>query len=175
MRKLLVRLLMVIPKKLFSFFIFPFIYSFRKKVYRSMTSFKGEWQLDRVKMNNKGLKLFVWFFLDDSIYSETYKEYNIAKNNLYKFGIHNDFLNAWYWNGVRNTSNNLSHYISKGRLIKVIKTYLGKHYLYEIRKFEKGIYPYLEVYILGLRFNVGWLKSGKFEGIKVRKRWTYNG
>ncbi len=169
MKILFYLLFVVIPKKLTSFIIYPFAYLLRKKVWRSTKACNGDWQLDEVRKHNKGWKLLVWFFLDDSIYSETGKEYNTKRKNLYKW-TKNDFINSWYWSGFRNTSNNLSHWLSKGKMVKVIKTYLGKHYLYEVREFPKGIYPYLEFYIKGLKFNVGWFKSGKFEGIKVRRK-----
>ena len=169
MKILFYLLFIVIPKKITSFFVYPFAYLLRKKVWRSTKACNGDWQLDEVRKHNKGWKLLVWFFLNDSIYSETGKEYNTKRKNLYKW-THNDFINGWYWSGFKNTSNNLSHWLAKGKMIKVTKTYSGKHYLYEVREFPKGVYPYIEVYIKGLKFNVGWLTSGKFEGIKVRKR-----
>ena len=169
MIKLILKLLSIIPKKILSFLIFPFIYPFRNKVTRAKSADKGNWAIPFIKQANKGWKLFIWFFLDDSIYDECHKEYNTKRKNIYWL-THNDFLNAWYWNGIRNTSNNLSHYITKGKMIKVKKAYISKWYDYEVREFPKGIYPYLEIYIDNLVFNVGWLSSGKFEGIKVRKR-----
>ncbi len=161
-------LFVVIPKKMTSFFVFPIAYLFRKRVWRSPTACDGDWQLQEVKKRNRGWKRLIWSFLDDSIQSETHKEYNTKRNNLYRW-THSDFLNAWYWNGIRNTSNNLSHWISKGAFKKVIKRIKTKHLLYEKRQFDGGIYPYLEIRCCHLVMNVGWLHSGKFEGPKIRR------
>ena len=168
MIKLLLKLLTVIPKKIASFIIFPFIYPFRNSIARAKHADNDIWAIPFIKHKNKGWKLFVWFFLDDSIYDECGKEYSTNRKNIYWL-THNDFLNSWYWNGIRNTSCNFSHYIAKGRMIRIIRTYNTKLYSYEVREFSKGTYPYLEVYVGKYVLNVGWFHSGKFEGIKVRR------
>jgi len=120
-------ILFIIPKKILSFFIFPLIYPFRHKVWKSMTAQYGDWQIDEALKQNKGWRLFVWLFLDDSCYSDckTYWD-NKLEDGKYLKWAKSEFLQAWYWNGIRNTSNNLTHLIAvkvfgKNQFIKKVE------------------------------------------------------
>jgi len=170
MYKCIYKMILFLPVKLIIKIIcmtlFPIAYIFRNHVWKAPEADNGIWDLKDVKKKNKGIKLLIWFFLDDSIWSETGKEYDTKRKNIYWL-THNDFLNAWYWCGFRNSCNNLNHYISKGKFVSVLYRYKSKKVLYECRQFEKGKYPYIEFCLFGKRFNVGWLHSGKFEGPKI--------
>jgi hypothetical protein len=170
---------LTIPKKLFSFLLFPLVYPFRNKIWRSTNAYsQTRWEINKVLKKNKGWKFLVWCFFDDSIYSDFQKDYHPYKHKskvveflCSKVGFC-DFLRSWYWAGLRNTSNNLSHYLAwkVGEFQKVIKTCVeNKHIVYVIKQFSNCQRPYLEIKIGGLVLNIGWLNNGKFEGPKIRR------
>ena len=177
-------LVFVIFKKLISLFVYPMAYLFRHKVYRSKEANKDNWQLDKVRQYNKGIKFLIWLFLDDSIHSDYGKEYAQGKYpkilNYIKPQFLSEFLKSYWFSAVRNSSNNMSHYLSVGDLIKVIenKKYIWNRftlYLYK-RMYTKNnqvkVRCRIELFIkIGgkyCRIAGGWLKNGKYEGISLR-------
>ena len=170
---LLVRALLTPVKKLVSFLLFPFVYPLRNKVWRSTNAYSStRWEIDKVIQHNKGWKLWVWFFFDDSIYSDYKVDYHPTKHlnpvveficKLIKKDGLRSFLRSWYWAGLRNSSNNLSHYLTvklTGKLKQVKKVCINKDWIkYELREFEKDVRPYLELRSLNHKINVGLVKQ----------------
>jgi len=173
-------------KKLLSFIIFPFVYPLRHIIFRPNKAYShDQWQVDEVLKHNKGIKLFIWFFFDDSIYSDYKKDYHPTKHKskifefLGKLFHAEDFFNSWYWAGLRNSTNNLSHFITYkfiGKLQKEDDLINTKHIKYSLRHFDKAKIPlpYLEIdwsiKDKSCYLNIGWLRNGKFEGPKIRCR-----
>ena len=81
---LIIRALLTIPKKILGFIFFPFVYPFRNKIYRATNAYtETRWQIDEVEKHNKGWKLFIWFFFDDSIYSDYRLDYHPTKHKCF--------------------------------------------------------------------------------------------
>jgi hypothetical protein len=166
-------------KKLVSFVVFPFIYPFKKFVNRPKESnSRNRWNIDWVLKHNNILQKFIWLWLDDSIYSDYKKDFHPTKKQNKFFTwldklFETEFFRSWYWAGFRNSSNNLSHLLTvkfTGKFVKIEKVCFENKYIkYELKRFEKGVRPYLEIRMFGYKINVGWLDSGKFEGPKIRK------
>jgi len=176
---LFVRSLLTPIKKLFSFLIYPFAYLFRSKVQRGNSNDKDYWQIPQLKQK-RIFHWFIWLFLDDSIYDNYKKEYHPTKHQcklnqvLCKFLPEPvcEFLHSWYWSGIRNSSNNLSHllvYLFTGKKVNETICFHNKWITYKLKQFERSIRPYLEIKIGQYIINVGWLNSGKFEGPKIRR------
>jgi len=184
----LIRLPFTPIKKILSFLLFPLVYPLRYTIWRSTNAYtETRWEIEKVVKYNKGIKLFIWFFFDDSIYSDYGVDFHPTKHKsrlvelLCKYIFRENkticnFLRSWYWAGWRNSSNNLSHYLAEvwiGKYKGLAKNCIKNKYItYEIRKFTYTERPYLEIrFRIGKRkcyANIGWLKSGKFEGIKLR-------
>jgi len=186
---LLIRIILTPIKKIISAIVFPFVYPLRNIFYKPDKAYTfNNWNIDLVLEKNNLFQLFIWLWFDDSIYSDFKKYYHpyehkskivelicklpyIRNNESIK-----EFLRSYYWNGFRNSSNNLSHLIAYklvGKYKGVVKYCINNKYItFQIRQFEKLILPYLEIKIpvksKQLTINVGWLKSSKFEGIKIR-------
>jgi len=180
--KFLLHLLFIIPKKLFFSLTFPLAYLFRNSIYRNVKP--DGWHIDEVIKHNKGFKLFIWFYFDDSIYAtkrRDWEEYGL--NSLTRKIFKTEFLKTWNWCGFRNTGNNFEHWLAYkfvGKM-KSIKSKLEKQFSFSIisirfiaqcREFEKGDFPYFEIEIKfkdrRCIINGGWFTSGKREGPKLR-------
>ena len=187
---LILRGSLTIVKKIFSFIIFPFVYPFRNKIYRSHRAYaQNMWEIDKILTYNNIFQLFIWFFFDDSIYSDYGVDYHPTRHKcklaefICKKVFRNnkticDFIRSWYWAGIRNASNNFSHFITYkfvGRFIDAYKSCIDTDNItYELRQFEHRVLPYFELrFTLGKKncyINIGWLHNGKFEGPKIRCR-----
>ena len=138
-----------------------------------MTAQYGDWQIDEALKQNKGWRLFVWLFLDDSCYSDckTYWD-NKLEDGKYLKWAKSEFLQAWYWNGIRNTSNNLTHLIAvkvfgKNQFIKKVEKQNCECELYKNKYL--GYVSLIRVYCCGVEISWGFMKNGKCFGPKVRK------
>jgi len=173
------RALLTPIKKIVSFLVYPIAYMFRNKVTRSTNAYtETNWELDKILKENSFWQILIWIWLDDSIHSDYKKEYHPTRHqnriaNFLDRLFKSEFFRSWYWSGIRNSSNNLSHllaYYFNGRKHGIEQICLNNKYIrFIIKRFEKSIRPYLELHIGGYEINIGWLDSGKFEGPKIRK------
>lgn len=170
--------------KILSFIVFPISYYYRDKL-RMKVHFTDQKGLKLFKQNPKFYELFLWFFLDDSIYNENVVERQVNKEycvygkkcyiieKLLKEGNLKEFLRSYYWNVIRNSSENFWMYIAFGPATQVLKTIVTKRLKYEIRKYPKCKFPlsYLDYYIWIFHFSTGFYSgNGKFKGITLKRK-----
>ena len=111
-------------------------------------------------------RVWVWVFLDDSVFMEFKKEY-ADKPKYYPAFIWNtgsNFIRAYWWSAIRNSCVNLNNYLAfkLGEMVSE-EPHDGKNF-YVTRTFASGgKRPYCEFYLFGRWNQVGWIKKGRFE------------
>ena len=157
---LLFFILLEIPKRLLSLWLYPYAYQWRKE----LRTKEILWATYLFKSKFKPL----WFFLDDSIFMEQGKEYDDKEKRypalLWKW--HKDFLLAWWWSGIRNSCVNWNNSVAfkLGHKLQCMKKWGGKNSFVELRLFAHGKKRlYTEFFIGSKWFQFGFISCGRFE------------
>ena len=120
-----------------------------------------------MKRRNKRWQLFIWIWFDDSVWAERHKDW--AEYGVPKILWKSDFFATWWWCGIRNGSNNLSHLMSLGEMVEVLCHHEGRDYWWEVRQYENGkIACYFEWWLGNCRLKWGWMRNGKYAGPSIR-------
>jgi len=165
--KLLFFSLIDVVVKLITFFILPFAYFLRPLIiFRS--SDEHNWYLYEVKRIN-GWRILIWLWFDDSVWASTHgRDWDFY--GVPKYLRWSDFLSTWWWCGVRNSANNLYHLLTVGEMENVIWHYGNSQMYLELRKYPRGIFPFIEAKdCYGNRIYWGWKKNGKFSNLSFRR------
>lgn len=172
--RLIIFLLLEPIKRILSAVIYPIAYIFRDRMVTKQVLFYG------YLYQYKPAWFLLWLFENDSerfdyLYGIPTGEKYYPKwlyNACYKLDTWwKRFLMAYWFNGIRNSMVNWNNWVAYrlGKFEGIIADYgeidflvlrdKRKGYRLEIRMFENGIRPYLEFYLFGRWFQIGWLNG----------------
>jgi hypothetical protein len=151
-------------KRVLSAVLYPVAYALRRVARDTSKVMRPEYLY-----SPRPFMMALWFLLDDSIHMEQGREYDDSAKRYPAtlWRAHNDFLLAYWWSAIRNSCVNWNNWAAMrlGAYKSTIRRWGSARNFYETRQYEHGRRSYMEFWIMGRWFQVGWLKgtSCRFE------------
>jgi len=156
---LLFFILLEIPKRLLSLWLYPYAYQWRKE----LRTKEILWATYLFKSKFKPL----WWLLNDSEKMKYGVEYaNQDKYYPTLFWVNGEFLRSYYFNAIRNSFVNWNNWVAfkLGHKLQCMKKWGGKNSFVELRLFAHGKKRlYTEFFIGSKWFQFGFISCGRFE------------